>query len=80
MAVLFGMLKVSRLKFQWNWATTPGDSIFRKSVFNVIDKGKPPRMFSLSYSLLKMDTYSNGFQKIFQLKNPVIATRSDQIR
>ena len=36
-------------------------------------------MFSLACNLLKMDAYSNDFQKIYLDKNPVIA-RSDQIR
>ena len=38
-------------------------------------------MFSLAWNLLKMDAYSNDFEKIFLAKKtPVTATRSDQIR
>ena len=37
-------------------------------------------MFSLALNLLKMDTYSNDFERILLAKSPVIAIRSDQIR
>ena len=37
-------------------------------IFKFINKGKPPRVFSLTCNLLKMDAYSNDFQKIFLAK------------
>ena len=37
-------------------------------------------MFSLARNLLKMDAYSDDFQRVFRAKNPVIASRSDQNR
>ena len=52
------MLEFVRLKFQWNWAT-PGKSlrrtIFLKSGFKFTNKGKPPRMFSLTCILTNND-------------------------
>ena len=38
-------------------------------LFKASTKGKPPRLFSLGCNLLKMDVYSNDFQKIFLAKN-----------
>ena len=49
-------------------------------LFKASTKGKPPRLFSLGCNLLKMDVYSNDFQKIFLAKNPRDnQNKSDQI-
>ena len=38
--------------------------------FKVTNKGKPPNMFLLACNLLKMDDYSNDFEKVFLARNP----------
>ena len=53
-------------------------------LFKVTNKRKPPPMiFSLTCNLLKMDVYSNDFQKSFLAKNPCDCNQirlSDQIK
>ena len=79
-------MEVSRLKFDLNGA--PGDlferlkenHLAKVSFLKVFNKGEPPRMFPLASNLLKMDVYSNDFQKIFLAKNPRDnQNKSDQI-
>ena len=45
------------------------------SFLNLLTNETPPRMFSLACNLLKMDAYSNDFEKIFLLTNSWIASR-----
>ena len=63
------MYEVVRLKFQWNCGLYRRDFLekFKENnqLFENINKGKPPGMFSLACNLLKMDAYVNDFQKFF---------------
>ena len=48
-------------------------AILQISVFKVPYERKPPRMFWLACNLLKMDAYSNDFEKIFLAKKVFLA-------
>ena len=56
-------------------------TILQKYVFNVVNKGKPPLMFSLACNLSKMDAQFNDAEKIFLPKKLCNCnqTRSNQI-
>ena len=57
------------------------NNLCKSQLFTVTNKGKPPRIFSLACNLLKVDAYSNDFEKMFLAKSPCNCNqiRSNQI-
>ena len=72
------MLEFARL----NLLETFKENNLASQLFKVTNKGKPPPMiFLLTCNLLKIDVYSDDFQKMFLAKNPYDCNqiRSNQI-